>query len=104
MRKSQTKKTPEATVDASDQRSQRVFELATTEPDLLRTSVREALSQLSEEERRTAHAGLLAALRRAGVNVGHHLLVLGIPARTVEELTAPEMASLIRFVRISEPR
>ena len=103
MRKSQTKKTPEATVDATDQRSRQVLELATTQPDLLRTSVREALSELPEEERRAAHNGLLSALRRAGLNIGQHLLVLGIPARTAEELTAPEIATLIRYVRISEP-
>ena len=30
--------------------------------------------------------------------------MLGIPARTAEELTAPEIARLIRYVRISEPK
>jgi hypothetical protein len=66
--------------------------------------VREALSHLSEEERQAAHNGLLLALSRAGVNIGDHLLVLGIPARTAEELTAPEIATLVRYVRINEPR
>jgi hypothetical protein len=62
------------------------------------------LSQLSEEEQRAMHNGLLSSLKRAGVNIGHHLLLLGIPARTAEELTATEMGILIRYVRISEPR
>jgi hypothetical protein len=104
MRKSQTRITHEATVSATDERrAQQLFELATTEPDLLRDSVREALSQLSEEERRAVHNGLLLALREAGINIAQHLFVLGIPARTAEELTAPEIATLIRYIRISAP-
>jgi hypothetical protein len=104
MKKTRIRKTPEPTVGTIDHRSQKALELATTEPDLLRNSVREALSHLPEEERRAAHNGLLSSLKGAGVNIGHHLLVLGIPARTAEELTAPEIASLIRYVRINETR
>jgi hypothetical protein len=103
MRKSPTRIMPEAPVSAADKRSQQVLRLATTEPDLLRDLVREALSQLAQEERRGVHNALISTISRAGVNVGHHLLVLGIPATTTEELTAPEIATLIRYIRISEP-
>jgi len=94
---------PEAPVSAADKRSRQVLELATAEPDLLRDVVHEALSKLAREERRGVHSALISALRRAGVNIGHRLLVLGIPATTTEELTAPEMAKLIRYIRIGEP-
>jgi hypothetical protein len=104
MRKSQTRKKLEVTRAANNQRSEQALEIATKEPDSLRDSVREALLRLSEEEQRGVHNGLLSALRRAGVNIGHHLLLLGIPARTAEELTATEMGILIRYLRISEPR
>lgn len=104
MKKSRTKKALIATEDVADERSQQVLALETAEPDSVRDSVREGLSQLSEEQRRAAHSVLLSALKGAGVNIGHHLLLLGIPARTAEELTAAEMGILIRYVRISEPR
>jgi hypothetical protein len=89
---------------ATDQRSQHSLDLATTGPDLLRDSVRQALSVLCEEERLAAQYSLLTALKRAGFNVTQHLLLLGIPATTAEQLTAPEIATVIRYVRINEPR
>ncbi|MFY9608837.1 MAG: hypothetical protein WAU45_09515 [Blastocatellia bacterium] len=104
MRKSRTRKSPESSVGTTDQRSQQAVDLATAEPDRLGNSVRNAFSQLSEEERPNVVYRLLTALKKAGVNIGQHLLLLGIPARTAEELTAPEIATLIRYVRINEPR
>lgn len=104
MRKTKKTKTPEFPVLAPGQRSQQEVDFATTEPDSLRDSVREAMSGLSEEDRRAANDKLLTALKRGGVNIGQHLLLLGIPARTAQELTAPDVATLIRYVRISEPR
>lgn len=87
-----------------DQRSQHSFDLATAAPDLLRDAVRQALSVLGKEERLAAQYGLLSALKKAGFNVARHLLLLGVPATKVEELTAPELATVIRYVRINEPR
>jgi hypothetical protein len=102
MKRSQTRK--KVARGVSDQRSSQSLELETAEPDSLRDSVREALSQLSEVEQRAVHNDLLSALKAAGVNLGHHLLLLGIPARTADEITPAEMGILIRYVRISEPR
>ena len=88
---------------ATDQRSQHSLDLATAGPDLLRDSVRQALSALCEEERLAAQSSLLTALKRAGFNVAQHLLLLGIPATTAAQLTAPEIATVIRYIRINEP-
>jgi hypothetical protein len=104
MRKSLIGKTPEPPVGTTDQRSQQALDLATAEPDLLRNLVRQALSQLSAEELPAVNDRLLTALKEAGVDIGLHLLLLGIPARTAEELTAPEIATLIRYLRINDPR
>lgn len=108
MRKSQVRKSPEhgagSGAEASDQRLQQTLDLAVIEPDLLRVSVREVLSRLPEEERLAVHVTLLAELNGAGVNIGQHLLLLGIPARSTDELTAAEIATLIRYVRINEPK
>ena len=103
MKKPRIRKEPEPTTGISDQRSQPGLELAAAEPDMLRDSVQKGLSQLSEEDRPHVYARLLTALNKAGVNLGQLLLVLGIPARTSEELTATEIATLVRYVRLNEP-
>ncbi|HWN98968.1 MAG TPA: hypothetical protein VNS63_06810 [Blastocatellia bacterium] len=104
MRKSKIRKAAEAAVDNIDRQSGPALDLATAEPDLLRNSVREALSQLSTEERAAVNDRLLTAIEKVGFTIGQHLLLLGIPATLAEELTAPEIAALIRYVRINEPR
>jgi hypothetical protein len=81
-----------------------VDEPGTSEPDALRDAVYEALSSLSLELRREISAKLIAALKQAGLRVHECLFMLGVPAKTVDELTAPEIAALIRYVRITEPK
>lgn len=103
MKKSRIRKEAEPTAGTSDQRSEPGRELAVAEPDMLRDSVRKGLSELSEEDRLLVYARLLTTLNKAGVNLGQLLLVLGIPARTPEELTAPEIATLVRYVRLNVP-
>ena len=103
MKKPRIRKEPEPSTGISGQRSQPGLELAAAEPDMLRDSVQKGLSQLSEEDRPHVYSRLLTALNKAGVNLGQLLLVLGIPARTSEELTAPEIATLVRYVRLNEP-
>lgn len=104
IRKSQIRKSPKPAIGVSDQHSLPELELATAEPDMLRDSVQRGLSRLSAEERPHVYDRMLTAFNKAGVNIGQLLLVLGIPARTAEELTAPEIAALVRYVRINEPR
>ena len=45
-----------------------------------------------------------AELEKAGLNVPQCLFLLGAAALTAEELTAPEIAALIRYVHLTEPQ
>ena len=76
---------------------------ATMEPNRLREWLMKALSALSPDERASMRDSLLTGLRRAGVDLGPSLLILGIPARVPDELTAPELSMLMRYVRINWP-
>ena len=80
------------------------LELVNADPDCLRDSVRRALLSLSIHERSKAATNVLHGLRNAGVRVRECLLKLGSSASTAEELTAPEIAALIRYVRLNDPR
>jgi hypothetical protein len=104
MRRQQNRRAPESIQVALERRSQQAEEIQAADSEVLRNAVRQALSELPAEERLSTQDALLLALSSTGINIGHHLLVLGIPARTAEELTAPEMAALIRYVRINEPQ
>jgi len=79
-------------------------ELVNADPDYLRDSVRRALLSLSMTERSNAATNVLYMLRKAGLGVRVCLLMLGASASTAEELTAPEIAALIRYVRLNEPK
>lgn len=91
--RSHTKQPPQAPIDPMS-----------VEPNVLRDSVRKALSLLGDEEQSSMRDRLLTGLKSARVNIGQCMLLLGIPARTVDELTGPEIATLIRYVRISDPK
>ncbi|HKA20560.1 MAG TPA: hypothetical protein VKN18_19910 [Blastocatellia bacterium] len=82
---------------------QSASELVNADPDYLRDSVRKALLSLSLSERSKAATNVLYGLRRAGVRVRECLLMLGSSASTAEELTASEVAALIRYVRLNQP-
>src|SRR5262245_51788694 len=79
-------------------------ELVNADPDYLRDSVRSALLSLPLRERSKAATTVLYGLRRAGLRVREALLMLGASANSAEELTAPEIAALIRYVRLNEPK
>ena len=74
------------------------------EPDALRDAVCKALSSITIDQRSEFRAKLLAGLRNAGLKVRSCLLMLGVSAGTAADLTAPEIASLIRYVRLTEPK
>lgn len=78
-------------------------ELVNADPDYLRDSVRRALLSLSFIERTNACRRVLDGLSNAGFGVRECLLKLGASASTAEELTAPEIAALIRYVRLIQP-
>lgn len=100
MKKLQTKRTSKARVHDSVQ----LIDLSLASPDSLSDSVRNALSQVSPAERSVVYGSLLAMLKRSHVNIGPLLLLLGIPAKILDELTAPEVAKVIRYVRINDPK
>jgi hypothetical protein len=79
-------------------------EFVCADPDHLRESVGKALSSLSADERSTVRNKLLYELKKAGLRVRQCLLMLGVAATTPDELTPPEVASLIRYVRLTEPK
>lgn len=74
------------------------------EADALSSAVCKALYSISEDERSDFRKKVFAGLARAGLNVRACLLLVGVSATTAGELTAPEIASLIRYVHLSEPK
>jgi hypothetical protein len=84
--------------------AQSALEFSGTEPDLLRDTVCGALSTLSIDDRSAFRKRLFGELREAGLRVRQSLFMLGVSAASAEELTAPEIAALIRYVRLAEPK
>src|SRR5215467_12504969 len=80
------------------------MEFAAAEPDCLREIVAKALSSLAIEQRSAFCTQVLACLEKAGLNVRQAVLMLGLSARKVEDLTSAEVATLIRYVRLTEPK
>lgn len=78
-------------------------EFASAEPDYIRDTVCAALLSLSTDKRAIIRNKLLTDLRKAGFKVRQSLLMLGASAKTADELTAPEIAALIRYVRLTKP-
>ncbi|HSB11245.1 MAG TPA: hypothetical protein VLM38_17285 [Blastocatellia bacterium] len=87
-----------------NQRRREALDPANVEPNALRDAVYTALSLLPEDERARVYDRIVADLEKSGVNLRQHIVVLGIPARTIDELTASDIAKLVRYVRMNEPR
>ncbi|HSE38462.1 MAG TPA: hypothetical protein VLG74_14250 [Blastocatellia bacterium] len=73
------------------------------EPDYIRDTICTALSSLPISQRALIRNRLLINLKKAGVKIRESLLMLGASAKTADELTAPEIAALIRYVRLTKP-
>lgn len=89
---------------ASEIFSQQSFDPAQIEPNSLRDRVYKALVSLPIEERASMHYRIIASLKDLGVNISTGLLMLGIPARTADDLTPSDMAKLMRYLRINAPK
>jgi|SRR5215471_14015272 len=92
-----------AKINLSEPLIQSETELINADPDSLGDSVVRALRSLSFIERTNACRRVLDCLSNTGFGVRESLLKLGASARTAEELTAPEIAALIRYVRLTQP-
>ena len=79
------------------------LDVTTLDPNCLKEWILKALAGLSSEEQAFAREGLFAGFITAGVNVASCFLMMGIPARSIDDVTAPELAMLVRYVRINKP-
>ena len=80
-----------------------LVEFVGAEPDYIRDTICAALSSLPTDKRAIIRNRLLIDLKKAGFKVRESLLMLGASAKTADELTAPEIAALIRYVRLTKP-
>ena len=55
------------------------------------------------DDRISIKEGLVSAIQGSRLNVGSILLLLGIHADTVEELTPSDIGYLVRYIRINSP-
>jgi hypothetical protein len=69
-------------------------------PDDLREQLRRALSELSFDEYDAVRGELINGLRRAGVNIGTTLLLIGASIGNGEVLPS-DMAQLVRYLHIN---
>ena len=86
-----------------EQPIRRATDVTDIEPDALRDSVRNALSELSADELASWRDHLLDGLRKAGVNLGACSFLIGISANSTNALTPSDIAHMIRYVRINLP-
>ena len=102
MKRRQISTTAGASVRAATSDSIQAPDLRIASPDLLANWVREALSSTPPAELPAVYEKILAALKKTKVNIGSLLLLLGIPAESSEQLTAPEIGKVIRYLRIND--
>jgi hypothetical protein len=76
---------------------------AVMDPDALRNRLLQAFSILRSDESQSLRDDLLGGFTRTGIDVGATLLLIGCPAEAPDNVTPPELAHLVRFVRINRP-
>lgn len=84
--------------------SQQSLDPTQIEPNSLRDRVYKALVSLPIEERASMSDKIIASLKDFRVNVLTGLFMLGIPAKTAEDLTPSDLAKLLRYLRINAPK
>ena len=70
-------------------------------PDELKSLVRDGLVAMSVSEREGFIKVLETEMRKSGLNMRSYLIPLGIPARTLEELTPTEVGHLVRYLKVN---
>ncbi len=84
--------------------SQQSLDPAQIEPNSLRDRIYQALVNLSIEERASVTDQIFGSLKDFSVNVRTGLLMLGIPAKTADDLTPSDTAKLLRYLSINAPK
>jgi hypothetical protein len=84
--------------------SQQSLDPTQIEPNSLRDRIYKALVSLPIEERASVTDKIIGSLKDFSVNVRTGLLMLGIPARTADDLTPSDTAKLMRYLRINAPK
>src|SRR5215813_4363451 len=79
------------------------YDPRTATPNELCDAVRGAMVSVSVDDRISIKEKLLSALKGSRINVGSILLLLGIHADTVDELTPSDVGYLVRYIRINSP-
>ena len=74
---------------------------AKMDPNFMRDAVRSALLSLPLDERARARDRILSSLRKAGLDLGTLLILLGINVKLADELTPSDLAHLIRYLRLT---
>src|SRR5262245_30291168 len=87
----------------SSGREVNTYDPRTATPNELCDAVRGAMVVVSLDDRISIKEKLLSALKGSRLNVGSILLLLGIHADTVEELTPSDVGYLVRYIRINSP-
>src|SRR6266545_3975739 len=78
--------------------------LGSLDPDELKSRVRSALVSMKATEREGFVRALETEMTRASLNIRHYLIPLGIPARSLEDLTPTEVGHVIRYLKIIVPQ
>jgi len=81
-----------------------IFEPGERTPNELCDAVRNAIISLPLDSRAPIKERLLSAIQSAKLNVGSILLLLGIHAESVDDLTPSDVAYLVRYIRINSPQ
>jgi hypothetical protein len=79
------------------------YDPRTATPSELCDAVRGAMVAVPLDDRISITEKLLSALKGSRLNVGSILLLLGIHADSVEELTPSDVGYLVRYIRINSP-
>jgi hypothetical protein len=72
--------------------------------DELKAIVRDAMILMAQAEREQLVIDIEQEMNRAGLSMRSHLIMIGIPAASLEELTPNEVGHFIRFVDLTAPR
>ena len=71
--------------------------------DELKELVRDRLITIGLQEREDFVQALEREMRKAGLTLSSHLLLIGIPAKAPDELSPNEVGHLVRYLNMNEP-